>query len=165
MLKIWGSIKGYVVAGFALVACPCHLPLTLPIFLALTAGTAFGGWMAANTTVIYITSAVLFVGGLVLAYKWLMIGQPATVQKSEGPADVVLVSSRICSSCDETAGLWESLRPNYQFGFQKVDITSEKGRSLAAKYNILSTPTTLVNGRVAFRGVPNRRQAVAAVKP
>ncbi len=165
MLKIWGSIKGYVVAAVALIACPCHLPLTLPIFLALTAGTAFGGWMAANTTVIYITSAVLFVGGLVLAYKWLMIGQPATVQKSEGPADVVLVSSRICSSCDETAGLWESLRQDYQFRFRKVDIASAKGRSLAAKYNILSTPTTLVNGQVAFRGVPNRRQAAAAVKP
>jgi thiol-disulfide isomerase/thioredoxin len=164
MLNIWHQFKGYVVAGVALVACPCHLPLTLPIFLALTAGTALGGWVAANTTLIYITFGVLFAGGLVLASKWLMFNQPAAIPKSEGPANVVLVSSRTCSSCADTAGLWESLRQDYQFRFQKVDITSGKGRSLAAKYNILSTPTTLVNGQVAFRGVPNRRQAVAAVK-
>ena len=62
MMKIWLQIKGYAAAGVALVICPCHLPLTLPIFLALTAGTAFGGWLDANTAAVYITFGLLFVG-------------------------------------------------------------------------------------------------------
>ena len=165
MLRTWHTIKGYVAASFALVVCPCHLPLTLPLIVALTAGTVFSSWLSANTTVIYISSAILFIGGLIFAGKWMLSEDPAPVRPSKDRANVILISSRTCSSCTETAGLWESLRQEYQFRFQKVDITSGEGRSLAAKYNILSTPTTLVNGQVAFRGVPNRRQAVAAVKP
>lgn len=71
-MKIWLSIRGMVAGVVAFVACPCHLPLTLPLIIALTAGTAVGGWLANNTTLIYTASIVLFIGGLVLAGKWLM---------------------------------------------------------------------------------------------
>lgn len=163
-MQTWHTIKGYATAGIALIACPCHLPLTLPLILALTAGTAFGGWLSANTTIVYIASGVLFVGGLLLAGKWLMGDEAADIPKKKGgSAEVILVSSRTCSSCQDATDLWTELSDEYQFRFQKVDITSGKGRSLAAKHNIISTPTTLINGQVAFRGVPNRQRAIAAV--
>ena len=68
----WHKTRGFVAAGVAFVSCPCHLPLTLPILLAMTAGTAVGGWLANNTTIIYAASVVLFIGELILAGKWLM---------------------------------------------------------------------------------------------
>ena len=78
MLQIWGVTKGYIAGAVAFVACPCHLPVTLPLLIALTAGTAFGGWLANNTAVIYITSFVLFIGGLFLVGKWLIAGEAKT---------------------------------------------------------------------------------------
>jgi mercuric ion transport protein len=71
-LKKCLNIRAYVAGAIAFITCPCHLPLTLPILLTLTAGTAVGGWLANNTTTIYVASAVLFIGGLVLAGKWLL---------------------------------------------------------------------------------------------
>ena len=34
------SPKGIFAAAVALVACPCHLPITLPLLLVLTSGSA-----------------------------------------------------------------------------------------------------------------------------
>lgn len=74
-MPIWLTIRGFVAGALAFIACPCHLPLTLPILLALTAGTAVGGWLANNTAVVYAAAAILFISGLVLAGKWLMAGE------------------------------------------------------------------------------------------
>lgn len=74
-MEIWLTVRGYIAGAAAFVVCPCHLPLTLPLLLTLTAGTAVGGWLANNTTLIYVASAVLFIGGLLLAGKWLMTGE------------------------------------------------------------------------------------------
>lgn len=71
MLALWDRIKGYFMAVTAFIACPCHLPLTLPLLLSLTAGTALGTWLSQNLTLVYIASAAYFLGGLALAFKWL----------------------------------------------------------------------------------------------
>ena len=78
-MQIWHSIRVFVAGGLAFMICPCHLPLTLPVLLALTAGTAVGGWLANNIVIIYAASIILFVGGLSLAGKWLMANE--TVSK------------------------------------------------------------------------------------
>ncbi|GAB4263164.1 MAG: hypothetical protein Kow0080_01230 [Candidatus Promineifilaceae bacterium] len=75
---IWQTIRGFVAGIVALIACPCHLPLTLPLILALTAGTAVGGWLAANTKLIYLAATIFFIGGLALAGKWLLADNPQT---------------------------------------------------------------------------------------
>lgn len=72
---MWLKIRGYVAGVGAFLICPCHLPLTLPLILALTAGTAVSGWLANNTLLIYIAATVLFIGGLALAGKWLFSQQ------------------------------------------------------------------------------------------
>lgn len=75
---MWQAIRGYVAGIVAFIACPCHLPLTLPLILALTTGTAVGGWLAANTQLIYLAATILFIGGLALAGKWLLVDAPPT---------------------------------------------------------------------------------------
>ena len=168
MHKTWHSIKGYVMSVLALIACPCHLPITLPLLVAVTAGTAFSAWLQNNSLTIGGALTVIFVGALVLALRWS--GKPARVSAKRrtrhrmATAEVVLVVSSTCASCEEADKLWGGLRDRNGFRYRKVDINSGKGRSLAARHNIFSTPTTIINGDVAFRGVPNRFRAAIAVK-
>lgn len=70
MLQTWLIIKGYVAGVVALIACPCHLPITLPLLITLTAGTAFSTWLADNKLLVGGISTVIFLGGIALALKW-----------------------------------------------------------------------------------------------
>jgi hypothetical protein len=71
------KIKAYVAGVVAFITCPCHLPITLPLLISLTAGTAFSAWLAAPGTLLLVSviSTVVFIGGLALAFKWFT--QPA----------------------------------------------------------------------------------------
>ena len=66
------KIKAYIASVVAFIACPCHLPLTLPLLISLTAGTAFSAWLAAprNLLLVGAISTAIFIGGLALAFKW-----------------------------------------------------------------------------------------------
>lgn len=177
MLQIWRVAKGYLAGAVAFVACPCHLPITLPLLIALTAGTAFGAWLEHNAVTVGLISTVVFIGGAVLAFKW--IGESAFFNhnpsisptsemlslsaQSEMPT-VTLLTSSACASCREARTIWQQARRQTDFQFEEVDLTSARGRKLAAKHNIFSTPVTLVNGRVAVRGAPNLSEALGLVQ-
>jgi hypothetical protein len=64
--------RGYflLVTGFAV--CPCHLPITLPFLLALTAGTVFGAFLANNVWLIVAVSTIYFLGALTLGWRYVM---------------------------------------------------------------------------------------------
>lgn len=183
MDTLWFKVRGYVSAAVALVACPCHLPLTLPLLLALTAGTALGGLLRQNIWLIYGTSTVLFVGGLYFAGQWLLDPDKSDTRTLERrrPSDqrrtptpraasengrpmVTLVHTPNCSTCPQVQTLWRELQVEADFDYEEVTVTSERGRELAARYNMMSTPVTLINGEVAFRGEPVRDEALAAVR-
>lgn len=66
------SVKGYVTGAFALLVCPCHLPLTFPLLLSLTAGTALGSWLAGKFGLLFGIFTALFLAGLFLAWRWLV---------------------------------------------------------------------------------------------
>ena len=76
-------IKGAVAGLVALVACPCHLPLTIPLLLILLSGTTAGVWLAANQWFVWAASTALFAGGLALAWLWL--NRAATEAQCELP--------------------------------------------------------------------------------
>lgn len=88
------AIKGIAASLVAFIACPCHLPLTLPLLLSLTSGTA-GLWLAAHQQFMWIVSVVLFVGSAALAVRWLQQAQAgaqcaspiARPQETTVPAD------------------------------------------------------------------------------
>ncbi|MDP9476514.1 MAG: hypothetical protein M3R38_12675 [Actinomycetota bacterium] len=58
------TIAGYLLAGTALVACPCHLVFLLPAALGLLGGTALGGALAANTGLVVAAATVYFIAAL-----------------------------------------------------------------------------------------------------
>lgn len=71
MTEIWHKARGYLAAGVALVACPCHLVITLPLLLSLTAGTTLGVFLDRNPWLVVAISTALFLGGLALTFRWL----------------------------------------------------------------------------------------------
>ncbi|MCH7588415.1 MAG: thioredoxin family protein [Chloroflexi bacterium] len=166
MHKSWHAIKGYGMSALAFISCPCHLPITLPLLVAVTAGTAFSAWLQNNFLPIGAGSTLIFIASLVLALRWSR--RPTRVvanQRHSDPAKVVLVTSRRCESCEVAADLWADLASDNQFQFQEVLISSKAGRSLAARHNILRTPTTIIDGNVAFKDVPERDRALLALNP
>jgi len=70
MTTTWHRIKAYVAGVVAFIACPCHLPIMLPLLISLTAGTAFSSWLVSNIIVIGTISTVVFIGGMALAVIW-----------------------------------------------------------------------------------------------
>ena len=57
MSNIWGGVLA--VTGF--VACPCHLPFTLPLLIGVLGGTGIGAGVAANVSLIYVIATGYFI--------------------------------------------------------------------------------------------------------
>jgi mercuric ion transport protein len=58
------TLTGYLLTATALIACPCHLPFTLPLALALLGGTASGAALGANVWLVVAGATVYFVAAL-----------------------------------------------------------------------------------------------------
>jgi hypothetical protein len=69
--NIWHRIWGFLAAGVALITCPCHLVLVLPLLLSVTAGTAVGAFLEKNYYTVIAVSIIVFIGGLILAIRLL----------------------------------------------------------------------------------------------
>lgn len=63
-------MRSYLAGALALITCPCHLVLVLPLLLTLSAGTALHAFLVQHTTWLYVISGILFVISLVLAVYW-----------------------------------------------------------------------------------------------
>lgn len=153
MLKIWYSIKGYLAGAVALITCPCHLPLTLPLLITLTAGTVFGGWLADNTLLVAALVTLAFVGSLGLAFGWWGKGTIAVAGPNRGWRKVTLVTSSACDGkCEDARVAWNAAQAQAGFQLEEVDIFSRRGRDLAARHNITTTPAAVVDDRQVIRG-------------
>ena len=67
---IWQKICSGVMYVVAFVSCPCHLPITMPIALALLAGTPAAFWIAQHTGWVYGILAGVFLLSLALGFIW-----------------------------------------------------------------------------------------------
>jgi mercuric ion transport protein len=53
-------VSGYLLTATALVACPCHLVVTLLLVLGLLGGTALGAVLAANAWLVVVAATLYF---------------------------------------------------------------------------------------------------------
>ena len=107
---------------------------------------------------------VIFFGRVGLGYYWINKEEQSAPNLKRGPKNVVVVTSSACDSCEETVNLWKNLKMEHRFKLKVVDVNTKAGRLLAGEKSIFSTPVTLINDRIAFRGTPKFDQAAAAVK-
>lgn len=82
-------IGGAVLAVTGVLACPCHLVVTLPLVTGLLAGTALGSLLARLTPLVYTGAGIYFVVALALGY-WFWLG-PNRPKRDVGAA---------CSTCE-----------------------------------------------------------------
>ncbi len=75
------KILGYVLAATAIVACPCHLVITLPIVIGLLGGTALGTVLATHTGLVVAGASAYFVAAL--AAGFYLISRRKRSEKSD----------------------------------------------------------------------------------
>lgn len=68
MLRTMGRYTMLITGG---LACPCHLPIVLPLMMGLLGGTALGAWISSNTALVYGLSTVYFVVALAVGLRLL----------------------------------------------------------------------------------------------
>ncbi len=66
-------IGGVVLTVTGLLACPCHLIITLPLLISLLAGTALGSFLSRNTGLVTTFAGIYFVVALALG-AWFLFG-------------------------------------------------------------------------------------------
>jgi hypothetical protein len=113
MVKIGYAVRSLVAGAVAIITCPCHLPITLPLVISLTAGTAFSAWLAAprDALLVGVMATIVFSGGMVLAFKWM--GEARTAD-SQTRLSKAISPSTACASCQETPEVptEQTLRPS-----------------------------------------------------
>ena len=76
---------------------------------------------------------------------------------------VVLIKAEWCPVCPQAEKLWENLGKSHEFVYEEVEIDSDEGAALVSEHSIMGVPTTIIDGKVTFVGVPSEADAVAAV--
>jgi thioredoxin len=76
-----------------------------------------------------------------------------------------LLTGRWCSICPSAKSFWRELKDSNEFEYEEVDAESERGSELIERYSITTVPTSIIDGRVLFRGVPIHEQVEKLFKP
>lgn len=77
---------------------------------------------------------------------------------------VTVVYTKTCVYCPAAKAVWKDLQKQHKFDYEEVDAVSQKGQLLAAKFNIMSVPTTIIDdGKDVIVGVPSKERAAKAV--
>jgi len=77
---------------------------------------------------------------------------------------VTVVTTETCVYCAPCKKLWEEVKKDHKFDYEVIDAMSPKGQQLVGKFAIMSVPTTIIDDKVAFIGVPRKDKAIEAVE-
>ena len=67
---LWQKVRGGVAVIIAILTCPCHLPVTVPLMLALLAGTPIAAWLIQHVGRVYGAMVGVFILSFGFAYVW-----------------------------------------------------------------------------------------------
>jgi len=77
---------------------------------------------------------------------------------------VILLVSQWCPTCPHADALWRKLQEEYGFKYEVLDIATPEGRYWVTKLMVRSVPSTVIDGKLAFVGVPNEAEARKAIE-
>jgi thiol-disulfide isomerase/thioredoxin len=77
--------------------------------------------------------------------------------------EIVLVTAPRCHFCDDTSKLLENLADTYPLSVRRVELHSEEGASIAARYRVPFPPVLLIDGTYFGHGRISRRKLVRAL--
>jgi thioredoxin 1 len=76
---------------------------------------------------------------------------------------VTLVHASWCTVCPAARRFWKDLKSEYSFEYEEVDVETPEGQALRDKYGIVGVPTTIIDGEVAFTGLPKKADVIARI--
>lgn len=77
---------------------------------------------------------------------------------------VILLVSQWCATCPDADMLWQKLQKEYGFKYEVLDVAQPEGKALAKKLLIRAVPSTIIDGKLAFVGVPDEAEARKAIE-
>jgi len=82
---------------------------------------------------------------------------------SERPIDILLVTAPRCHFCSDASTLLEKLRSRYNLVIRKVELESDEGATIAARFRIPFPPVLLIDGTYFGHGRISRRKLTKAL--
>jgi len=76
---------------------------------------------------------------------------------------VTLIHASWCTACPATRRFWKDLKSEYNFEYEEIDVETPEGQALIDKYGIIGVATTIIDGEVAFTGLPKKAEAIARI--
>lgn len=67
----WQKIRSSTMFIISFITCPCHLPSTMPLVLALLAGTPLAVWITQQSGWVYGIMTGVFLLSLALGFIWM----------------------------------------------------------------------------------------------
>ena len=77
---------------------------------------------------------------------------------------VILLYASWCHNCPKAEKIWRDLKEEHDFEYEEVDVESEEGKKIAQEYSVMAVPTTVIDGEVAFIGIPSKDEALESIK-
>jgi len=72
---------------------------------------------------------------------------------------VQVVYTKSCKYCEPTKEIWYDIQKKHKFEYEEIDAESPEGQKLVEKFEIISVPTTIIDGKIRFVGLPNKAKA------
>ena len=79
-------------------------------------------------------------------------------------AEVIVITTKSCPNCPSVKQFWKDMKKDHKFDYKEVDAMSPEGQELVGRHGIMSVPTTMIDGKVAFNGMPDRDKAEKLIK-
>lgn len=76
---------------------------------------------------------------------------------------VTLIHASWCTVCPAARRLWNDLKSEYDFEYEEIDVETPEGQALIEKYGIVGVPTTIIDEKVAFTGLPKKADAISRI--
>ena len=74
--------------------------------------------------------------------------------------DVILLVSKWCEECIPADNAWKRLfEERKNFNYRSLDVAESEGRRLSIELYIRSVPSTIIDGKLAFVGIPTKEEA------
>lgn len=77
---------------------------------------------------------------------------------------ITLIGASWCPVTTQAKKFWEDLRRENDFDYEFIDIQSKEGKKLVKKYSIVSIPKTIIDSKIVFHGVPEKKEAERLIK-
>ena len=74
--------------------------------------------------------------------------------------DVILLVSKWCEECVPADNAWKRLyEERKDFNYRSLDVSELEGRRMSIELYIRSVPSTVIDGKLSYVGIPTKEEA------